>query len=55
MQKGALKFRQEAEIVGSLQGYTKQEISELKEQMHRAYEEQLNRITEMVFPGLLTF
>lgn len=48
LQKGALKLRRQEEDVDSLQGYTKREISELKEQMHRAYEEQLKRITEMV-------
>lgn len=48
LKKGALKLRQQAENVDSLQGYTKGEISELKEQMHWAYEEQLKRITEMV-------
>ncbi|KAJ8436426.1 hypothetical protein Cgig2_013467 [Carnegiea gigantea] len=48
LKKGALKLRQQAENVESLQGYTKREISDLKEQMHRAYEEQLKRITEMV-------
>ncbi|GFZ09709.1 P-loop containing nucleoside triphosphate hydrolases superfamily protein [Actinidia rufa] len=36
------------EGVNSLEGYSKRELSELKEQMHRSYEEQLKRITEMI-------
>lgn len=53
MQKGATKLRDQQEEVDSLKGYSKREISELKEQMHRSYEEQLKRITEMVFFMLL--
>ncbi|XP_022152452.1 immune-associated nucleotide-binding protein 9-like [Momordica charantia] len=45
---GAMKLRDQQKEVDSLEGYSKREISELKEQMHRSYEEQLKRITEMV-------
>lgn len=31
-----------------MKGYSKREISELKDQMQRAHDEQLKRITEMV-------
>ncbi|XP_052201952.1 immune-associated nucleotide-binding protein 9-like [Diospyros lotus] len=48
LQKGAMKLRNQTEEVNSLKGYSKSEISELKEQMHRSYEEQIKRITEMV-------
>ncbi|EEF52958.1 aig1, putative [Ricinus communis] len=44
----AIKLRDQQEEVDSLKGYSKGEILELKEQMHRSYEEQLKRITEMV-------
>lgn len=47
-QKGAIKLRDQQEEVNSLKGYSKREISDLKDQMQRAYEEQLKRITEMV-------
>lgn len=47
-QKGAQKLRDQTEEVDSLEGYSKREISVLKEQMHKSYEEQLKRITEMV-------
>ncbi|XAR57561.1 hypothetical protein NMG60_11025744 [Bertholletia excelsa] len=48
LKKGAMKLRNRTKEVNSLEGYTKSEISELTEQMHRSYEEQLQRITEMV-------
>jgi len=48
LQKGAMKLRNQAEEVNSLEGYTKSEITELREQMHKSYDEQLKRITEMV-------
>uniref|UniRef100_A0A5B7C3N3 AIG1-type G domain-containing protein n=1 Tax=Davidia involucrata TaxID=16924 RepID=A0A5B7C3N3_DAVIN len=48
LKKGAKKLRDQTEEVKSLEGYSKWEISELKEQMHKSYEEQLKRITEMV-------
>ncbi|GMH03967.1 hypothetical protein Nepgr_005806 [Nepenthes gracilis] len=47
LRKGAIKLRHQEEHIDSLQG-TKREIAELKQQMHRSYEEQLKRITEMV-------
>ncbi len=43
-----MKLRNQQEEVDSLKGYSKREISELKDNMHRSYEEQLKRITEMV-------
>lgn len=48
LRKGAMKLQHQEEEVNALQGYTKREIIELKEQMHKAYDEQLKRITEMV-------
>lgn len=48
LKKENIKLQDQTEKVNSLEGYSKQEISELKEQMHKAYEEQLKRITEMV-------
>ncbi|KAJ8436429.1 hypothetical protein Cgig2_013470 [Carnegiea gigantea] len=36
------------EDIDSLRDYTQQEISELKDKMHKAHEEQVNRIAEMV-------
>lgn len=50
-----MKLRDQQEEVDSLKGYSKREISELKEQMHRAYEDQLKRITEMVSHIALVF
>ncbi|KAH6789020.1 P-loop containing nucleoside triphosphate hydrolases superfamily protein [Perilla frutescens var. hirtella] len=48
LKEGANKLRDQTAEVNSLEGYTKQEISELKEQFQKSYKEQLNRITEMV-------
>ncbi|KAL3503787.1 hypothetical protein ACH5RR_033628 [Cinchona calisaya] len=48
LKKGAKKLRDQAAEVNSLKGYSKLEISELKEQMHKSHENQLKRITEMV-------
>ncbi|KAF8025489.1 hypothetical protein BT93_F2355 [Corymbia citriodora subsp. variegata] len=48
MKKGAMKLHEQQEVVGSLKGYTKGELLKLEEQMHKSYEEQLQRITEMV-------
>lgn len=50
-----MKLRDQQKEVDSLEGYSKREISELKEQMHRSYEEQLKRITEMVFSQAFLF
>ncbi|CAK9148970.1 unnamed protein product [Ilex paraguariensis] len=47
LKEGAMKLHDQTEEV-KLKGYSKQEISELKEQMNKSYEEQLMRITEMV-------
>ncbi|XP_050213595.1 immune-associated nucleotide-binding protein 9-like [Mercurialis annua] len=46
--KEAIKLHDQQEEVDSSKGYSKGEILELKEQMHRSYEEQLKKITEMV-------
>lgn len=43
-----MELRNQTEKVNSLEGYSKDRISELKEQMHRSYDEQLKKITEMV-------
>lgn len=48
LKKGATKLHDQQVEVDSLKGYSKREISELKEQMHKSYEDQLKRITEMV-------
>ncbi|XP_057468999.1 immune-associated nucleotide-binding protein 9-like [Actinidia eriantha] len=48
LKKGAIDLRNQTEEVNSLEGYSKRELFELKEQMHRSYEELLKRITEMV-------
>ncbi|KAI5655903.1 hypothetical protein M9H77_24696 [Catharanthus roseus] len=48
LKKGAIKLRDQTAEVNSLEGYSKQEISELKEQMQKSYEDQLKRIAEMV-------
>ncbi|KAL1564832.1 immune-associated nucleotide-binding protein 9-like [Salvia divinorum] len=48
LKKGANKLRDQTAEVNSLEGYTKQQISELTEEFHKTYEEQLKRITEMV-------
>ncbi|KAL4018601.1 hypothetical protein IC575_022201 [Cucumis melo] len=48
LKAGAIKLRDQQKEVDSLEGYTRQELMELKEQMHRSYDEQLKRITEMV-------
>ncbi|KMT19424.1 hypothetical protein BVRB_1g012690 [Beta vulgaris subsp. vulgaris] len=48
LRKGAMELRRHEKDVDSLKGYDKVEISALKEQMHKTYEEQLKRITDMV-------
>jgi GTPase Era involved in 16S rRNA processing len=48
LKKGTMELRDHTEKVNSLEGVSKHEISELNEKMHKAYEEQLKRITEMV-------
>ena len=52
-QKGATKLCDQQVEVDSLKGYSKREISELKEQMKKSYDDQLKRTTEMVFLMLL--
>ena len=52
-QKEATKLRDTQVEVDSLKGYSKREISELKEQMQKSYEDQLKRTTEMVLFMLL--
>ncbi|GFP81262.1 protein aig1 [Phtheirospermum japonicum] len=48
LKEGANKLRYQTAEINSMEGYSKQEISELKEQFHKSYEQQLKRITEMV-------
>eukprot|EP00268_Persea_americana_P069226 TRINITY_DN97_c1_g1_i1.p1 TRINITY_DN97_c1_g1~~TRINITY_DN97_c1_g1_i1.p1 ORF type:complete len:341 (-),score=81.24 TRINITY_DN97_c1_g1_i1:317-1339(-) len=45
---GAMKLHSQKAEVESLRGYSKQEISELQEQIYKSYDDQLKRITEMV-------
>ncbi|XP_031123683.1 immune-associated nucleotide-binding protein 9-like [Ipomoea triloba] len=48
LRDGAIRLRNETAEVESSKGYTKQDLSLLKDQMHKSYEEQLKRIAEMV-------
>ncbi|KAK3014977.1 hypothetical protein RJ639_010334 [Escallonia herrerae] len=48
LKKGATKLRNQEEEFNSLTGYSKLEIAELTGEMHKSYEQQLKRITEMV-------
>ncbi|XP_006441576.2 immune-associated nucleotide-binding protein 9 isoform X2 [Citrus clementina] len=48
LKKEATKLRDTQVEVDSLKGYSKREISELKEQMEKSNEDQLKRTTEMV-------
>ncbi|KAF9613300.1 hypothetical protein IFM89_006810 [Coptis chinensis] len=48
LKNGAVKLRDQREQVESLAGYSKQEISELKEHMYESYKDQLKHITDMV-------
>ena len=51
-----MNFRDQQEEVNSLKGNISiKEISELKEQMKEQYEEQLKRVTDMVFLNYLDF
>ena len=52
-QEGAAKLCDQQVEVDSLKGYSKREISELKEQMQKSNEDQLKRTTEMVLFMLL--
>ncbi|KAI4332340.1 hypothetical protein L6164_017259 [Bauhinia variegata] len=48
LKNGAMRLRDQQIQVDSLKGYSKREISMLKDQMQRTYDEQLKRITETV-------
>ncbi|XP_024042847.1 immune-associated nucleotide-binding protein 9 [Citrus clementina] len=48
LKKGATKLCDQQVEVDSLKGYSKREISELKEQMKKSYEDQLKRSIEMI-------
>uniref|UniRef100_A0A7N0TFT3 AIG1-type G domain-containing protein n=1 Tax=Kalanchoe fedtschenkoi TaxID=63787 RepID=A0A7N0TFT3_KALFE len=48
LKMGAMKLRDQTVEVNALRGYSKREIDDLKEQMHKTYDEQLKRITVMV-------
>ncbi|XP_054814107.1 immune-associated nucleotide-binding protein 9-like [Prosopis cineraria] len=48
LKKGARRLHYQQLEVEALKGYSKSEIKEIKEQMHRTYDEQLKRITDMV-------
>ena len=52
-QRGATELRDQQAEVDSLKEYSKQEISKLMGQMQESYEDQIKRITEMVFFMLL--
>ncbi|XP_031262021.1 immune-associated nucleotide-binding protein 9-like [Pistacia vera] len=46
--KGAMKHHEQQVEVDSLEGYSKQEIAELKAEIERSYEDQLKKISEML-------
>lgn len=48
LKEGALRLQNKEVVVESLEGYSKQEILDIKEMMHKTYDDQLKRITEMV-------
>ncbi|CAI9764105.1 unnamed protein product [Fraxinus pennsylvanica] len=48
LKKGAMKLHDQTAEVNSSEGYSEQEISVLKQQFNKSYEEHLKRITEMV-------
>ncbi|XP_074575313.1 immune-associated nucleotide-binding protein 9 isoform X1 [Curcuma longa] len=48
LKKGALSVHRKEKEVQSMQGYSEQQISELKEEIAKSYDFQLERITEMV-------
>ncbi|URE30481.1 AIG1 family [Musa troglodytarum] len=48
LQEGALKLHRKETVVESLEGYSEQQISALKEEIYKSYDDQLARITEMV-------
>lgn len=48
LKKGALRMMDQVKEVETRKGYSEQQISELKEQIHKSYEDQLKRVTEMI-------
>ncbi|URE30480.1 AIG1 family [Musa troglodytarum] len=48
LKEGALKLHRKETVVESLEGYSEQQISALKEEIYKSYDDQLARITEMV-------
>ena len=48
LQKREMELQRQQREADSLKGCTKEDILELKKQSERAYNDQLNRITEMV-------
>ncbi|KAI9075532.1 hypothetical protein K1719_036697 [Acacia pycnantha] len=48
LKEGAKKLHNQQIEVDAMKGYSKREIKEMKEHMHRTYDVQLKRITEMV-------
>ncbi|KAJ0085927.1 hypothetical protein Patl1_07573 [Pistacia atlantica] len=48
VKKEAMKHHEQQVEVDSLKGYSKREITELKAEIKRSYEDQLKRISEMV-------
>ncbi|KAJ0085249.1 hypothetical protein Patl1_07556 [Pistacia atlantica] len=48
VKKGAMKHHEQQVKVDSLKGYSKREITELKAEIERSYENQLKRISEML-------
>jgi hypothetical protein len=48
LQKGAMELHSGQRKIDSLEGHSKEQISELKKHMQQTYEEQLKHITETV-------
>ncbi|KAL5704149.1 hypothetical protein ACHQM5_022621 [Ranunculus cassubicifolius] len=48
LKEGAAKMVDQEKQIESLEGYSKQEMSELKENIQKTYEEQLKRMSEMI-------
>lgn len=40
--------------IEAMEGYSEQQISELKKQLHRSHEEQIRRVIKMVIPFIPT-
>lgn len=45
--KGAKKLHDQAMVLNSSEGYSKEKKSEMEERMHKSHEEHLTRITDM--------